>query len=695
MAVVVASTALPAVFVVWFAVEHGGYRSGTSGLAAAITAALLVLRIVVAPSSFRMPSRAACVALVTLAGAACWTAASMLWSGAESPAVADLSRLVLYLLVALSLATLPTGAGLWVVYASTVAVTAVTLIALLSRTAPSVVPTLPEAGDARLLYPIGYWNALAFMIASSWLLHLHLSCDLRERMAVRAISTALLPAIGAALFLTQSRGGILTAAVGTATYLVVAKPRGAVATLAAATVPVAAALFVSYSAAELITPAWRSPDGVREGTTLLVVVCVVGVLGAAARVAFAPLDDRATRIVVSRTVRRVAVSTLLVGVVSGSAAGVALGVPARFERAFLDAGPSDPWGDPTSRLTDVYSNGRAELWSVAWRQFERRPLTGEGAGSFSTAWARDRENFSSALDAHSLYVETLGELGLVGVLLVGSFVVALLAMTLAVVRTNPAAAVAVALVAAWCVEVAIEWAWEIPAATLPVLAIAFAASSRPNARPFPRGARRVVAATCVVAACVPAAEFAGQARTDDAIAAYNRADCAAAVRVATSAAGIAPWQDGPHTVQALCAARARERETALAAMRRAEGRRPGDWRLAYDRAIVEATTGGDPRPAMVRASAANYRQRDVRYLLFAALHTDRAAQPRTFGGAFTYIAGFPEMPLGPGESCAGDDNGYWRWTTWTQQHCRPSTGPARWTTPTRRPLTPLEPGDRG
>src|SRR5207253_3869602 len=80
-------------------------------------------------------------------------------------------------------------------------------------------------------------------------------------------------------------------------------------------------------------------------------------------------------------------------------------------------------------LLSVSSAGRAEYWDVAWRDFARHPLLGSGAGTFALAWNRDRHTVYDVLDAHSLYIEVLGELGPIGLLLVaGALATPLLAL---------------------------------------------------------------------------------------------------------------------------------------------------------------------------------------------------------------------------------------------------------------------------
>jgi O-antigen ligase len=140
---------------------------------------------------------------------------------------------------------------------------------------------------------------------------------------------------------------------------------------------------------------------------------------------------------------------------------------------------------PTSkeRLTTLTTN-RGAYWRVALGSLEAHPLTGVGAGSFVVEWRRERTSDEFARDAHSLYLETLGELGLVG----GALLIALLAALILGVarrirdRADPVAPVAAACLAAWLVHLGLDWTWEFPAVTLIPLMLAAAALQGP-ARP--------------------------------------------------------------------------------------------------------------------------------------------------------------------------------------------------------------------
>src|SRR5207237_6414613 len=61
--------------------------------------------------------------------------------------------------------------------------------------------------------------------------------------------------------------------------------------------------------------------------------------------------------------------------------------------------------------------GRWQFWSAALDEWEHHPLVGRGAGSFETWWAQHGSITYFIRNAHSLYLETLGDTGLVGFLL--------------------------------------------------------------------------------------------------------------------------------------------------------------------------------------------------------------------------------------------------------------------------------------
>ena len=74
-----------------------------------------------------------------------------------------------------------------------------------------------------------------------------------------------------------------------------------------------------------------------------------------------------------------------------------------------------------SHVLSARGNGRWQFWGASIDQGIEHPLVGDGAGSFAAWWAEHRDIPVFVRDAHSLYLETFAELGLVGLLLVLAF----------------------------------------------------------------------------------------------------------------------------------------------------------------------------------------------------------------------------------------------------------------------------------
>jgi O-antigen ligase len=153
--------------------------------------------------------------------------------------------------------------------------------------------------------------------------------------------------------------------------------------------------------------------------------------------------------------RRLAVS-------AAAAAGLAL--------ALALALPAGPLADDAPEA----AGNRPWYWHVAWEEAAAHPVAGRGAGSFQLAWLEEQPIPESILDAHSLYLETLAELGVVGL--------ALLALALApplVAAFRTASAAAAGGYVAFLFHAGVDWDWELPAVTLAGLLCGAAALQRP------------------------------------------------------------------------------------------------------------------------------------------------------------------------------------------------------------------------
>src|SRR5204863_1288871 len=123
----------------------------------------------------------------------------------------------------------------------------------------------------------------------------------------------------------------------------------------------------------------------------------------------------------ARSAGRAAVAVLALVALAVVAAGLvrAGGPEAAVRRAYHAFTAPAPLvkTNESRRLFSLSGNSRSEYWHVAWREVKDHPWLGGGAGSFQRFWLRHRRLGLPVLDAHSLYLETLAELGPVGLAL--------------------------------------------------------------------------------------------------------------------------------------------------------------------------------------------------------------------------------------------------------------------------------------
>ena len=104
-------------------------------------------------------------------------------------------------------------------------------------------------------------------------------------------------------------------------------------------------------------------------------------------------------------------------------------------------------------------------------QFARHPLQGAGADNFAHDYVRERRRREEPLYPHSIVFRTLGQTGMVGVVLLTAFLAAAFAGVRATDALRRARAVA-ALIAttAWLAHASLDWLWELPAVAAPAIA---------------------------------------------------------------------------------------------------------------------------------------------------------------------------------------------------------------------------------
>lgn len=231
------------------------------------------------------------------------------------------------------------------------------------------------------------------------------------------------------------------------------------------------------------------------------------------------------------------------------------------------------------------SNERPHYWRVAAREWVAHPLLGSGAGTYVNWWTRERDVPVQTEEAHSLYLETLAELGPLGLALV----VAALALPLARTRRDDLAAA----VAAFAVGATVDFDWELAGVTVPAILLASLAGSEGPARAA--ASRAVVPAAATVAAAALLA-YAGNAKLAAAQDAAQRGDPAAAIANARAARRWQPYSPLPWLVLG-------DVTHDPADYRRAASLDPGDW-LLWQR-LAGVATGRLRRLAEAKAAQLN------------------------------------------------------------------------------------------
>lgn len=183
-------------------------------------------------------------------------------------------------------------------------------------------------------------------------------------------------------------------------------------------------------------------------------------------------------------------------------------------------------------------NARSHYWRAAMHEARAHPVLGGGAGTYVNWWVRDRDIPIQTQEAHSLYVETLAELGPLGLALV----VAALAIPLATARRPEIAAG----VAAYAVAVAVDFDWELAGATVPFVILAALAGR--GSRPARIAARRAVVPLAAAVAVAALLAYAGSAKLASAQDAAQRGNFAVAVTDARAALRWQPYSPQPWLV---------------------------------------------------------------------------------------------------------------------------------------------------
>jgi len=485
------------------------------------------------------------------------------------------------------------------------------LAGLITRLWPATFPISGGVLPERLAFPLTYWNAMGIACALAVLFSLHLTASGAEPRTVRVIAAAALVPSAVTLYFTFSRGAIWVLPVGLVLYALLAQPRGLVTALSAA-LPAVIAVKVAYDADLLAQAGFDSPAAAGQGRHVGIVVALCALTAAAARAAALPLDVRLERIRLHGRTRRIFAGAVIGALLVGALVAGAPGRIAEARKTFSEGRYYTGSGDLRARLTSAVDNGRVTVWRVALDGFASNPLLGTGAGTYRLEWERRRPPPPVQMtDGHSLYIETLSELGAPGLILL---VTALGTLLFGGLRRlgGPERHAHGAYIAAGtmlALHAGIDWDWEMPALFVWVFgAGGVALAAREGTVRWGEIGRtpRIVVALCVlVLALTPALMWSSQGSLNRAVTAFSRNDCRTGIDAALDAIGRLGVRPEPWEVLGYCDARAGQYALATRAMGAAHARDPKNWQYVYGMAIVDGVSGRDPRPAAHEALRLN------------------------------------------------------------------------------------------
>jgi len=605
--------------VAYLGIEGGGYDALVHDQIGIAVWWILLVAVAVGALPRRRPGTLAWVALGLLAAFTIWTALSLGWTESSDKTSADLARVLGYLGVfAFAILTRGRRESQRLIGAVAAGISLVVLIGLLSRLHPSWFPSAGQTGiiledRERLSYPIDYWNGLAGLIAIGLPLLLQIAAGAKTAVA-RGFAAAAIPAAMLTLFLTLSRGGIAAAILVLALFLALTSDRLPKLVTLIVTGAGGAILIVAANSRSALQEGLENDLARHQGTELLWIVVAVCIVVGLLQVALSSgvVSRRRpgwTRISPDQALT----ATIVVAMVAIIVALIA-GIPAKASNGWDEFKEGGGPGSGAGRLGSVSGQSRYQLWSAAVRENESKPLTGTGSGSFEFWWARDGDTDETVRDTHSLYLQTLGELGIVGFVLIIAFLATIFIggarrLLAAPSRDRSLYAAAIAGFSALCITAVFDWMWQIPA--LPVAALLLASILVMRAgEPGPGDERAgfavplrvvgaVVAVVAIVAIAIPLAttSLLRQSEAD-----ARQGDLSGALSDARSAENVQSGAAGPRLQQALVLETMGNLPAATEAARAATERESTNWRNWLVLSRLEAERG------MAAAAVRDYRR---------------------------------------------------------------------------------------
>jgi O-antigen ligase len=610
---------LPFVLVLYLGLTGGGYDELVYGQVGIVVWWIVVLGAAVAVLPMSRISALGWVGLGLLGAFAVWTALGVGWSSSAERSVAQLGQIATYLgIFALALVTQGSDRLRRTITAVGAAIAVVSIIALLSRLHPAWFPSAGQTGGfldnrSRLSYPLNYWNGLATMVAVGIPLVLITATTARS-VAARALAAAALPAMALTTLYTFSRGGAIEITVALIVLFALHARRLELLPTALLGAAGSAIVIVAATQRNALENGLGTAAAHNQGNEMLVVVLVVcagvGLLEAAMALAGRHLlPSRPT------VPRRLAITVTAVALLAAVVVALSAGLPGYLSDRWQEFKSAEsPSATGIERFDSFSGSGRYQLWRVAVDANKTDPVVGIGPGTYQYYWAQHRRVPAAVINAHSLYLESLGELGIVGLLIILGVVGAPLAVGTAKAlrsRRDPdraaVFAAAMAALATFAVAAGVDWVWQLPAIVATFLLVAAAVLTGGVRRAAPRAAGalapRIIFVAAGLASLVAVAIPLASAQAIRASQSEVRSnDLDAALSDARTAHAIEPYGASASLEEALVLERQGRFPAAVAAARRATEEASTNWQTWATLSRLEAESGD------AKAAAAAYRK---------------------------------------------------------------------------------------
>jgi hypothetical protein len=599
------TTAIVAVSVVGLALAEGGYSAESRAIIAILCWSAVIGGLVLGVFPFARQPSTSLTSGAVLAVLGILTAVSVGWASDDGAAIDEALRVSSYLgLFALVVCSTRAGdARAWLL-GLTIGIAIVAFLALLARLIPDlpggdeeIAELLPSA-RGRLSYPIGYWNAIAALLALGMVLLVWLG-GTAWTMPGRAAAVATTPMLGVAMYLTSSRGGFAALLVGLV-VLVAVGPRRPQLLVSAVLGAVGSGLAIALASGQTeLLDAVGGSEADTQGFELLsaTLACMLfaGVLRLIA-------DGPAERVRPSSGGTRVAIAALGLAVV----AGIIASDPSERLDEFKTVPNTEGAGRAnfvSNHLASGSGSGRWQFWGEALDAFRSEPVHGIGAGGYESYWNEHAPISRVSKNAHSLYLEQLAELGPLALLLLLGFLAIGTVRALRVRQAIPvgAARVGVALVATGAASAAIDWVWAVPVVfgvVVVVLGLLAGPALSPeessgNARLLPSRPGWGIAVLLVGSASLflAANSLLAERSLEASQAAARHDDLAEAADDARAAIALQPWASEPRLQLALVQEVAGDLDDADESIEEAINRAEDDWSLRVVSARIATLSG--------------------------------------------------------------------------------------------------------